>query len=69
MLSADMQVCQATFQPVMDKLSKIVKLKTEYIAAITGERSVACKHGERECAGNMHQLCVQHNTPRSKNYQ
>ncbi len=64
----DAHFCESAVEPILKKLGSLVRLKMEYIADIGADgKSVMCKHGAEECSGNKQQLCLQHNTPRSKN--
>jgi hypothetical protein len=58
----DAKFCEATFGRVLEPLKDVVDLKMEYIGSIKDQK-VSCMHGDGECTGNMHQLCVQAHTP------
>lgn len=59
--------CQKALKPVFETLPSVATLSTEYIAQLKGEDEVQCMHGDVECTGNKHQLCLQHHLPAADN--
>jgi hypothetical protein len=64
---ADARFCQNAFKPVLETLPSVMTVRTEYIAKLQEEDTVACMHGSAECDGNKQQLCLQHHLPAAEN--
>lgn len=68
LLPADGQFCENALAPIVKQLQPIVKVRTQYIAKLSADNSkVSCMHGEKECQGNLLQLCLQQYIPVTKN--
>lgn len=59
----DARVCEAMMDEVLlsSGIRDRITLKMNYIGTIDRDQTygVKCLHGDKECAGNIHQLCVQ----------
>jgi len=64
----DARLCEAVFDDVLKTpgIPDKVNLTLNYIATVDEHEKpygMVCKHGALECAGNIHQLCVQSHVP------
>ncbi|KAK0546387.1 hypothetical protein OC846_005281 [Tilletia horrida] len=56
----DAHYCELTLDRILDRVNSKVNLHLTYIGQpnSTASWGANCKHGDAECAGNVHQLCV-----------
>ncbi|KAK0522409.1 hypothetical protein OC834_006294 [Tilletia horrida] len=56
----DAHYCEATLDRILDRVNSKVSLHLSYLghANASAPWSASCLHGDIECAGNVHQLCV-----------
>ncbi|KLT38614.1 hypothetical protein CC85DRAFT_289362 [Cutaneotrichosporon oleaginosum] len=68
----DARVCENVFEEVLklDHILSKVHLEVDYLGHIdkNAPYGVECMHGDLECAGNAHQLCVRAHAPLDKFY-
>eukprot|EP00798_Chlamydomonas_sp_ICE-L_P017625 gene17625-23966_t len=62
-LCPDAMLCESKLSKALNQVGRLVKFKTKYIATVTESGGIECMHGEKECAGNMQQLCLEHYVP------
>lgn len=58
----DAILCESVFDHVLKRVGNKVDLSLSFIGSINPSEpdfGVTCKHGPEECAGNVHELCVQ----------
>ncbi|KAE8221976.1 hypothetical protein CF319_g4753 [Tilletia indica] len=57
----DAHYCEATLDRILDRVNSKVKLHLTYLGKPNSSAPFGgdCLHGDAECAGNIHQLCVQ----------
>ncbi|KDQ64492.1 hypothetical protein JAAARDRAFT_145274 [Jaapia argillacea MUCL 33604] len=57
----DALMCESVFDRVVHRVADKINLTMTYLGKINSSEStfgVTCMHGQDECAGNVHQLCV-----------
>ena len=61
-LSASAKQLQASTTSTTTTINSLVDLQLSFIGTInsTVEGGVACRHGQQECEGNVHELCFMH---------
>ncbi|GMK59144.1 hypothetical protein CspeluHIS016_0701590 [Cutaneotrichosporon spelunceum] len=68
----DARICETVFEEVfkLDHMMDKVNLNIDYLGHIDKKApyGVECMHGDLECAGNAHQLCLQAHVPLDKFY-
>lgn len=57
-LDTDAQYCEDVISKVLADFHPLVHVVTHYFASLNETGEIYCKNGERECVGNMQQLCV-----------
>uniref|UniRef100_A0A1D1XDI1 Thioredoxin n=1 Tax=Anthurium amnicola TaxID=1678845 RepID=A0A1D1XDI1_9ARAE len=59
----DAEACEQVFQSVMSEVNDIAVIRTDYVGVLdpNAKYGVACKHGDQECLGNIHELCFESN--------
>ncbi|CAG8473154.1 1951_t:CDS:2 [Ambispora gerdemannii] len=66
-LCPDAVMCEAVFRKVLERVNEITSLSIDYVARFEpgpgSESRIACKHGEKECFGNILELCFQNSYP------
>ncbi|BEJ12638.1 hypothetical protein CspHIS471_0210980 [Cutaneotrichosporon sp. HIS471] len=68
----DARICETVFEEVLkqDHILSKIDLAIDYLGHIdeAAPYGVECMHGDLECAGNAHQLCVRAHAPLDKFY-